>query len=1008
MKPGRIVAHAASARGNLLANLKINHAAMRLWHLHRACATAIPLMLLLACSPARAQTNFAVLAADGAWCWFSDPRALFHNGILYFGYVRAADGKTVLSAFDPRTGQATELWTSTRTERDDHNVPGLSLKHDRTMLAVYARHGTDRFFAYRLATSANPCTPADWGPELLSADTGAGVTYANPFQLATEAGRIYNFARCINYNPTVFVSTNGGTNWSAPLILIHTGTGGTRPYVKFASDYNTRIDFLYTDGHPRDVPNSLYHMYYQAGAFYKTDGTLLKYFTNLPILHDSGERGAVIYQYSDAPQPDPNEWIPTGRAWCWEIAYDTNGHPVCVFTVQRDNVTGTNWYDDRIYYYYALWTGTNWQKRFIAHAGRPLYAAEDDYAGGICVDPQDTRVVYISSNAQDPFNLADTTNVPLRANGRYELWRGVTTNGGLSFAWQQITSNSPVDNLRPYIPRRNGGEQCVLWLRGNYTSYTSFNCAIVGLFTSPVPQIATPTSGVWISDANGLWSDPTNWAGGTVANGPGCIADFSTLDITADRTVTLDSPRTIGTLRFGDISGNQNWGLVASNNSTLTLAGAVPTVTVLQNLAAIRAPLSGTNGLTKTGPGTLVLEAANALTGTGFFDTGSSSANDGSVRIAHPSAVNQFDSISLRNNNSGTSTIELDGTAGNIIISCPLTISCRNNDTPAIRNLAGSNVIAGPVALQIGGNRVVFHAAGGLLVLAGTNQYIGTLTNARSLVFDGPGDFSISGPVLDSTNRAPISLIKLGPGTLTINSACTYRGATAISNGTLVLNGSLASGHVIVANGCLTGTGTVTGAVTVLPAARLAPGDATRLGTLRILSTLTNQGTICLRLSKAGSITTNDALSGMHRLHCDGELHLTHIGLGVLTAGDTFKLFETTNFTGTFSRIQPDTPGPGLAWDTSRLYTEGVIAVTLGRFSPKFAHVTIEGTQFIARGTGGPAGYQFAVICSTNLALPLSAWHTVGTSAFDATGLFCFTNPLAPTTPHMFFTIRVH
>ncbi len=964
-------------------------------------------LCLLVCGQVVSQTNFVVLAPDGAWCWYSDPRALFHNGILYFGYVRASDGKTVLSAFDLQSGQKTDLWTSSWSATDDHNVPGLLVKRDDTMLAVYTGHDTFQYFAYRLSTGTNPAVPTAWTAELSIPPTGAAMSYANPFQLAAESGRIYNFARNLNYNPTVFISTNGGSNWSAPQIVIRTGTGRTRPYVKYSSDYTSRIDFLYTDGHPRDVPNSLYHVYYQAGAFYKTDGTLLKYFTNLPILHDSGERGSVIYQYSDAPQSDPNQWIPTGRAWCWEIANDSNGYPVCVFTVQRDNVMGTNWYDDRIYYYYARWTGTNWQKRFIAHAGRPLYAAEDDYAGGICIDPMDTRVVYISSNAQDPFNLTNTTDVPLRPNARYELWRGVTTNGGLSFTWQQLTSNSPVDNLRPYVPRRNGGEPCVIWFRGTYTSYTAFNCAIVGLFTSPVSQTNLPKSGVWISDADGVWSAHTNWLDGVVANGPGSTADFSTLDITADRTVTLDSARTVGTLRFGDAAGGQSWTLATTNNSALTLNAPVPTIAVVQNTANICAPLHGTNGFTKTGPGTLVLAASNGLSGIAYFDTGSASADDGRVRLAHPLAVMLLGAIMLRNNNSGRSTLELDGVAGNIAIPCPITLSCRNNDTPAIRNLAGTNTLSGFFALQTGGNRVIFQCDSGQLVLAGTNQYIGTLPNARSYIFDGAGNFLLTGPILNSTNGAPINLLKLGPGALTIDSACTYTGTTTISNGVLRLNGSLASAQITVAGGTLTGTGVVAGAVAVLAGGRVAPGDRDGPGPMRIHNALTNHGSIFIRLSKTGSITTNDAISGLTRLHCGGELLLTNIGPGIVTVGDTFKLFGATSFTGTFGKIRPEAPGPGLSWDTNRLYTEGVLAIGFGELNPRIAQVTVTGTDFVAHGVGGPAGYTFTAVCTTNLALPLSEWPVAGTGTFDGAGAFSFTHPLTFTAPQMFFTIRI-
>ena len=318
--------------------------------------------------------------------------------------------------------------------------------------------------------------------------SGASMTYANPFQLSGEAGKIYNFCRNLNFNPTVYTSTNGGTNWSAPQLFIHTGNGKIRPYVKYASNGSNRMDFLYTDGHPRDVKNSIYHLYYLGGTLYKTDGQVLKSFSKLPVEHDAGERGTVIYQYSEVETLDPNDHIPSGRAWCWETAYQSNGAPVCAFSVQRDNVTGAvNGENDRIYYYYARWAGNHWQKRFIAQAGRPIYASEDDYAGGICIDPVEPNVVYISSNAQNPFDLTSTTNVTLRAAERYEIWRGVTFDGGLTFKWSQVTSNSLVDNLRPYVPRRNGGPPCVIWFHGTYASYASFTCEIVGMFEKPIP-----------------------------------------------------------------------------------------------------------------------------------------------------------------------------------------------------------------------------------------------------------------------------------------------------------------------------------------------------------------------------------------------------------------------------------------------------------------------------------------------------------------------------------------
>lgn len=465
---------------------------------------------------ARAQTNFATLTSDGAWTWYNDYRALFHNGKLYFGFVRASDGKSTVSSFDLTTGRTTNLWNSGFTQLDDHNNPALLVKQDGRLLSAYSRHLSDQYFSYRTSHSADPATPAGWNAEQNIPNSGASMTYANLFQLSAEGGKIYNYCRNQNFNPSVYTSVNGGTNWSAAQHFILTGTGSIRPYMKYASDGIGRIDFLYTDGHPRDIANSLYHLHYTNGAFYKTDGTFVRSYATLPLQHDAGERGSVIYQYSDADQTDPNQWIPTGRAWCWETGYQSNGAPVSVFTVQRDNVTGpTSGTDDRIYYYYARWTGSAWQKRFIAQAGRPLYAAEDDYAGGICIDPVEPNIVYISSNAQNPFNLTDTTNVALNASQRYELWRGVTADGGLTFTWSQITSNSTVDNLRPYVPRRNGGERCVVWFRGSYASYTSYACSIVGLFTTAVPTNAPAPKITYLDATSGAGGNTALAAGGT-------------------------------------------------------------------------------------------------------------------------------------------------------------------------------------------------------------------------------------------------------------------------------------------------------------------------------------------------------------------------------------------------------------------------------------------------------------------------------------------------------------
>ena len=431
------------------------------------------------------------VAPNGTWTWFNDERAIWHRGKLFVGYVRS-DGNPGVSRFEPFTGMANHvnLGTVNSVEVDDHNNPSFTPLDDGRLLTVYSKHGTASAFYSRISTNDSPASIQDWSAEAIKV-TPARNTYSNTYRLSgTGAGEnqtIYNFSRCINYNPCVTISNDNGASWGNVVQMIQVGTGSTRPYARYVSNKKNRIDLIYTDGHPRNENNSVYHLYYQEQNFRKTDGTLVKSLANLPMVHgvvsdpNSGEKGSVIYQYDAS-------W---GRGWTWDVHYDETGKPVCAYQTQRDDVTGSGWNHDRIYYHYARWTGSAWQSTFIAHGGRGIYSSEDDYGGGMSIDPQDPRIVYISSNAANPFDLTEINQVPLAVNERYEIWRGITLNGGLTFTWSPVTSNSPQDNLRPIVPENHGLSKHLLWLQGTYASYTNYSTKVMGIFDSPNESFAT-------------------------------------------------------------------------------------------------------------------------------------------------------------------------------------------------------------------------------------------------------------------------------------------------------------------------------------------------------------------------------------------------------------------------------------------------------------------------------------------------------------------------------------
>src|SRR5262249_53249206 len=153
-----------------------------------------------------------------------------------------------------------------------------------------------------------------------------------------------------------------------------------------------------------------------------------------------------------------------------------------------------------------------------------------------------------------------------------------------------------------------------------------------------------------------------------------------------------------------------------------------------------------------------------------------------------------------------------------------------------------------------------------------------------------------------------ISLSMNGSGSLTLRGANTYAGSTAVNSGNLALFGTLGNGAVTVNAGTLSGAGTLAGPVTVQAAGTIAPGD-NGIGTLTISNALNLGGTTAVRLKKSGFSRTNDAIIGMSSLALGGTLQVANLA-DSLTVGDTFKLFSSSSYSGSFASVVPGSPGP--------------------------------------------------------------------------------------------------
>ncbi|WP_428938604.1 hypothetical protein [Fontivita pretiosa] len=98
--------------------------------------------------------------------------------------------------------------------------------------------------------------------------------------------------------------------------------------------------------------------------------------------------------------------------------------------------------------------------------------------------------------------------------------------------------------------------------------------------------VASSVGSIWNIDAIGAWSDAGNWAGG-VPDGPGATANFGGA-ITSPRTISLDSPRALGVVRFDDSDA-----YTISGSSTLTIdaTSGNGAINVLSGSHSIAAPI---------------------------------------------------------------------------------------------------------------------------------------------------------------------------------------------------------------------------------------------------------------------------------------------------------------------------------------------------------------------------------------------------------------------------------
>jgi BNR repeat-containing family member len=389
------------------------------------------------------------LSRGAGWCWFGDPRAVYHNGRIYYGWV-ATNGHIWVTQVDTTTWTRRFALIAADTHVDDHNNPSILVRGGRVCV-FWCGHRTGSTMRYRVAV--DPDSVAAFGAtQVCSAgNTPGNMAFAYPNLLHMGHDRAaYLFWRGGNFQPAYSRSTNmTGNVWSRAKHLF-TFTGNHRPYVKVISDGDEWIHFLTTEAHPGNHPTSIWYVKWHLtdGTFRKANGQVVGNANKLPIPVTSFDR---VY---DGSGPGP-------RAWTWDLQLDpTDGRPRAAFSVLPSREKHELWA--------ARHNGTAWTTAKVCDGGGTIAQnAESFYSGGIVLDPTNPDVVAVSRPA-DPARLHQVA-----------LW--ATGDGGVSWEQAAVVSDDAVQNVRPFYVRNApaGLPWRLLWLRGTYAHFTGWQTDLV-------------------------------------------------------------------------------------------------------------------------------------------------------------------------------------------------------------------------------------------------------------------------------------------------------------------------------------------------------------------------------------------------------------------------------------------------------------------------------------------------------------------------------------------------
>ncbi len=441
----------------------------------------------------------------------------------------------------------------------------------------------------------------------------------------------------------------------------------------------------------------------------------------------------------------------------------------------------------------------------------------------------------------------------------------------------------------------------------------------------------------------------------------GTVIESGTVAISADAALGASSGAL--TLAGGDLELTGTASFAMSRNVVLNGAGGAFKVDYSGSVVDLGGTVSGSGRLSKQGPGTLNLLAANSFTGGTVVTGGTLGLGDagalgtGPLTLVSSTLKPLVDGLSFGNALTVTDSA-IDVGVLNLTLTGPIGGSNFTKFGAGTLTLTGDNTLVSGVTVSSGSLAIGSNTAlgtnslglfGGTSLIAAADNLV--VANALELVSGAPITFDTRATTLtlngdlNYNGATGVTVNKVGSGTL-ITGGTWFGGSQEIVDvnaGTLRVNGTINTGQLNVASGAtLSGSGSIvlgggsTATVVIADGGILSPGTATP-GTLTVDNLLLSGGsTLNYRLGQAGVAggASNDLVVVNGQLTLAGTLNVTN---GPFFSSGNYTLF-------TYGSITDN----GLALGTLPSGYAGTVAIVAG---------TGTGGSVILQATGNSVQY---------------------------------------------------